>query len=145
MKKKLFLIIFISVIIIPVAIVIYNINSNIEFTKVNLKNTDKKVKTFINQVNNKNGIYLYQNNNKSLVFLNGSNVDSGEKSLYFTDIKMEVKANTLIINFNEKYTDDYKNNEIDHSVLYRIKNFKSFYTIKIYKNGEETHFDLITN
>lgn len=94
----------------------------------------------------KNGIYLYDDGtNGKYLLLNDYNVKNGDKASYFTDIKMEVKDGTLIINFNEEYTDDYKNKAIDNIVLYKIKQSKSIDTIRIYKNGQETRFDVVRN
>ncbi|MFT5873806.1 MAG: beta-lactamase regulating signal transducer with metallopeptidase domain [Clostridium sp.] len=119
--------------------------SKLLFSKENEKDTNDKVKIFLNSFNNKNGVYSYEDGtNERYLFLNAQNVKEGEKASYFTDIKMEVKQGTLFINFNEKYTDDYKNKEIDNRVLYKIiMQHKNVDTIRIYKNGQETHFDTV--
>ncbi len=146
MKKKRFVMVIISIILIILAIVVCYKNTNLTFSKENYKNTDNKIKVFMDKLNDKNGIYLYSDGtNDMYLFLNGYNVNIGEKASYFTDIEMEVKDRTLIINFNEKYTDDYINKEIDNRVLYKIKQPKNVDTIRIYKNEQETHFDSIGN
>ena len=81
----------------------------------------------------------------SYLFLNDYNVKNGEKAPYYTDIKMELKQNTMTISFNEKYADDYKNKEINNRELYKIKQTKDYDTIRIYKNGKEVHFDSVGN
>jgi hypothetical protein len=143
-KKNQFVMVVISIFFI--VIVGCSKNTNLVFSKENIKSADKKVKIFMDRYNDKNGIYNYQDGtNEMYLFLNGFNVKNGEKASYFTDIKMEVKEGTLIINFNEKYTDDYENKVIDNRVLYKIKQPKNVDTIRIYKNGQETHFDVIGN
>jgi hypothetical protein len=143
-KKNRFVVVIISIFLI--VIVGCSMNTNLVVSKENLKSADKKVKIFMDRYNDKNGIYSYQDGtNEMYLFLNGFNVKNGEKASYFTDIKMEVNEETLIINFNEKYTDDYENKVIDNRVLYKIKQPKNVYTIRIYKNGQETHFDVIGN
>ncbi len=49
----------------------------------------------------------------------------------------------MIINFNESYTDDYINKKIDSRVLYKIHMPENMDFISIYKNGQETHFDVV--
>lgn len=144
MKKKQIVKVIINIILIVMVMVGCSNNSKLEFSKDSLENTDKKVKTFMDSINDKNGIYLYEENtNESYLYLNGYNVKIGEKASYFTNIEMEFKEGTLIINFNENYTDDYKDKEIDNRILYKIKQPKNVDTIRIYKNGQETHFDSI--
>lgn len=136
----------ISIILIILAIVGCSKNTKLSFSQENLKITDKKIKIFMDKVNDKNGIYLYSDGTNDMrLFLNGYNVKYGEKASYFTDIKMEVKEGTLIIYFNEKFTDEYKDKEIDNRVLYKIKQPKNVDTIRIYKNEQETYFDCIGN
>jgi hypothetical protein len=140
--KKVFVMMIIAVALIVT--VVYSKNCNLVFSELNLKNTSHKVEAFLDLHNSKNGIYMQQDGTgEAYLFLNGYNVVQGEMASYFTDIKAEVKEGTLIINFNEKYTDAYKNKEINNRVLYKIKQLKTFHTIRIYKNGEETHFDSI--
>lgn len=142
MKKGLFFIVIMCTVL--VSILGCNKNTNLAFSKENLKSTNKKVKVFMDSFNDKDGIYLYQfDSNYMYLFLNGYNTKDENRALYFTDIKMEVKDETFIINFNEKSTDDYKNKDIANRVLYKIKRPKNIDTIKIYKNGQETHFDAI--
>lgn len=142
MKKKIFVMMIIAIVLI--VIVVYSENINLVFSEQNFKNTNHKVEAFLNAHNSENGIYMQEDGTgEAYLFLNGDNVVQGEMASYFTDIKAEVKEGTLIIKFNEKYTDDYKNKEINNRVLYKIKQLKTFDTIRIYRNGEETHFNSI--
>lgn len=144
MKRIRFVIIIISIIIIGISGC--SKNTNLSFSKENLKSTDKKIKVFMERYSDKNGIYLFEDDtNEMYLFLNGYNVKNGDKASYFTDIKKEVKEGILIISFIEKYTDDYKNKGIPNRVLYKIKRPKNVDTIRIYKNGQETHFDVVGN
>jgi hypothetical protein len=142
MKRIPFILVIISIILI--GILGCSENVDLVFSKVNTKTTNKKVKTFMERYNDMNGIYLYvHSSNDMYLYLNGYNVNNGDKASYFTDVKVEVKEGTLVINFNEKYIDDYHNKEIDNRVLYKIRQPKKVDTITIFKNGQETHFDTI--
>jgi hypothetical protein len=111
-----------------------------------MKNTDTSVQTFIAKCSEKNGTYLYEGGaNEKYLFLNGYHVGYGAKAPYFTDVKMEVENGALNIHFDEQYTYDYKNKEIDNRVLYIIKQPNDTDTIHIYKNGQETYFDMVSN
>jgi hypothetical protein len=119
-------------------------NTDSLFAKVNLDNANKKVKSSLSSYYGKNGIYLYEDGTDEMyLFLNGYNVMQGEKAPYYTDIRIEVKDKTLVINFSKKYTDDYENKKIENGLLYKIKKPKNVDTISILKNGQETHFDSI--
>ncbi|MDF2504577.1 MAG: hypothetical protein K0R06_2068 [Clostridium sp.] len=54
------------------------------------------------------------------------------KTSYYADISMEVKDKTLVINFSEKYADDYENKEVEKDIYIKLISLK-----------EETHFDSI--
>lgn len=141
MKNKLFIMV---VIVIILSVTVGCNNTDSLFTKINLDNANKKVKSSLSSFYSKNGIYLYEDGKDEMyLFLNGYNVMQGGKVPYYTDIRIEVKDKTLVINFREKYTEDYQNKEIENRLLYKIKNPKNVDTISILKNGQETHFDSI--
>lgn len=61
-RKKQFAMVIISVIpiiILILAIIGYNSTNKLAFSKENIKYTQKKVKIFMKEHNDKNGIYLY--------------------------------------------------------------------------------------
>lgn len=140
-KKILSVILIISIVL--TGLVGCSKDTDLAYSKENPKFVNKKVKEFMDTYNGKNGTYLItKNENEMYLFLNGSNVKYGDKAIYFSDIKVEVKENILIINFNENYTDNYENKKIDNKVLYKIKKPKVVDTISIYKNGQQTYFDV---
>lgn len=114
--------------------------------KVNINAVNKHVKAFLNKCNYKNGVYLYNDGkDDAYLFLNNCYVVQGEKASYISDIKTECHGKTLVINLSEKYTDDYKSKNVGKKLLYKVKMPKGFDTINVYKNGEQTSFDLIGN
>jgi len=114
------------------------------FTKVDLNNANGEIKSSLSNYYSENGIYLYENGTDEVyLFLNGYNVEQGEKSYYYDDISMEVKDKTLFINFSEKYADNYENKEVENRQLYKINKPENIDTIKVFSNEQETHFDSI--
>ena len=121
-------------------------DSKLVFSKVDYEKVGGKVKSFLGKCSDKNGIYLYDDNtNESYLFLNDYHVKMGNKATYFENVKMDIEGELLIIKFDEKSTSDYKNKNIENRLLYKVKKTKNIKSIKVYKNGEETEFDLIGN
>ncbi|WP_040211445.1 hypothetical protein [Clostridium polynesiense] len=115
-------------------------------SKINIKNTNKRVKAFLNICEDKNGVYLYNDNNKNLyLFLNGSTNMSEDKSICFRDIKIIIEDNILSIYFNEEYSSYYKHKELYSKLLYKFNPPEKIDTIKIFKNSKEIHFDSVIN
>lgn len=140
MKKFFSVILIISIVL--TGLVGCSKDTDLAYSKENPKFVNKKVKAFMDMCDDKNGVYFYTaSKDVRYLFLNGATVKYGDKAPYFSDIKIEVKENTLVINFNENYTDDYENKKIDYSVLYKIKVPKGIEFITIYKNGQQTHID----
>lgn len=141
MKKKLFIIVVIGIVL----LVTVGCNNDSLFTNVNLNNVNNKVKSSLSSYYSKNGIYLYQDDTDEMyLFLNAYNVMQGEKATYYTDIGIEVNDKTIVINFSEKRSDDYQNKEIENNrLIYKIKKTKNVESISILKNGQEVPFNSI--
>lgn len=121
-------------------------NASSACTKVNINAANKHVKTFLNKCNDKNGIYLYDDGKDNMyMYLNNYYVVQGEKASYISAIKTKGQGKTLVINLNEKYTDDYKSKNVGKKLLYRVMMPKGFDNISVYKNGEQTSFNMIGN
>lgn len=144
MKKLHSIIILLIILLIP-AVGCSN-NANSACTKANIDMVNKRVKTFLNKCNDKNGIYLYDDGKGDMyLYLNNYYVLQGEKASYISDVKTEGQGKTLVIKLYEKYTDDYKSKNVGKRLLYRVKMAKGFDTISVNKNGKETSFDMIGN
>ena len=112
------------------------------FKKVEISSASQKVKTFVSTFAGKNGVYTYEDGTKvRYLLINGFNVQQGEKASYFSDVKVEVIDKTLIIRYNENFTEAYKNKELDNLLLYQVIQPEKVDTIRVFKNGTETHFD----
>lgn len=75
--------------------------------------------------------------------MNGSNIVQGEEVPYYEDIRIKDDKNIAKIYFDELYTSDYQDKELENVKLYKIFLKDTIDTIGIYKNGQETYFDSI--
>jgi hypothetical protein len=91
-----------------------------------------------------NGIFLlHTSDGDQYLFLNGSNIVQGEEAAYYEDIRIKDDKNIAKIYFDELYTADYQDKELENVKLYKIFLKDTIDTIGIYKNGQETYFDSI--
>lgn len=124
--------------------VLVGCNPELTFTEIEIGNANKEVREFIGNVQDKNGNYLYFAGEKEMyVFLNGKNVEQGGEVLYFTDVSLNASGDTLNVRFNEKYTNEYSNKDLQHQVLYKIQLDKEYDKILAFANGEEVGFHVV--
>ncbi|MDF2613958.1 MAG: hypothetical protein K0S71_1744 [Clostridia bacterium] len=111
---------------------------------MNIKKLSHELKACVDRRIGDNGIYqLHTSNGNQYLFLNGSNVVQGEEEAYYENIKIEDDKNIAKIYFNELYTADYQDKELESMKLYKILLKDTINSIGIYKNGKETYFDSI--
>jgi hypothetical protein len=120
-------------------------NSKLSFSEVSENGGNKNFRSFINDVKGKNGVHLFFEGQKAVyVYLNGSNVKQGEKALYFTDFNVKKNGETLSILYNTAETADYSNQSLKHELLYKVNLDKKYEFIKLFSNGEEVSFSVIS-
>ncbi|KIL45052.1 membrane lipoprotein lipid attachment site-containing protein [Jeotgalibacillus soli] len=120
-------------------------NKELYYTEVIMESTDKAVQKFINEVKEKNGIYLYQDAGERLfVFLNNVLVEQGSEAIFFSGFDIKNEKDTVNIYFNQETKKDYVNKDLNNQVLYEVKLDKEYDYIKLFSNNEETHFSLVT-
>lgn len=109
-------------------------------SEINFENANDNMKNFIENVENDDkgrdtGIYIYNHSkNQRYLYLNQDFLGDGRA---FGDIDIKTDENSINI-----YLNDISNSEgeADTYKLYKI-NFKGDYEyLKVFKNGEETHF-----
>jgi hypothetical protein len=112
-----------------------NTNSN-AYNKVN-----DKVMKFIKG----NGVFLLQSDSDNVTYLilDGSNMNSNNEAPYFSNVKIENNSNAIIINYDEELNDYTKSKYLEHRLIYKIIKDDDTEFMKVFKNGEETHFDSI--
>lgn len=114
--------------------------NKVTISEINLENANNNVKSFIESVENdekgtETGIYIYNDSkNQRYLYLNQDFLDDGRG---FGDIDIKTDENSINIYLNDISISE---GEADTYKLYKIK-FKGEYEyLKVFKNGEETHF-----
>ena len=115
----------------------------VTISEINFENANDKMKSFIENIENDEkgtgtGIYIYNDSkNHRYLYLNQDFLDD-ERGFGDIDIKTDENSINIYLNdisISEGEEDTYK--------LYKI-NFKGDYEyLKVFKNGEETHFGSI--
>ncbi|MFJ8066937.1 hypothetical protein ACIQYS_20385 [Psychrobacillus sp. NPDC096426] len=114
--------------------------NKVTISEINLENANDNVKSFIENVENDEkgtgtGIYIYNDSkNQRYLYLNQDFLDDGRG---FGDIDIKTDENSINIYLNDISISE---GEEDTYKLFKI-NFKGDYEyLKVFKNGEETHF-----
>ncbi|RKD25719.1 hypothetical protein BEP19_01900 [Ammoniphilus oxalaticus] len=103
------------------------------------------IQSFLKSVEQVNGVHLYLNSPKVIyVYLNGAIVKQGEKAVHFIDFDVKENGDTLHILYTSNETDNYSDPSLRHNHLYQVKLKKKYEKIKLFRNGEETHFGVIS-
>jgi hypothetical protein len=111
--------------------------SEFSFSEINLKNANKDVQAFIEELENYNGTHLYFERDSTIyIFLNGKNEVEDGKKVYFSNFNVDVKEKTLNIFYNQIETDDSLENTANDQLLYQINLDKKYEVIKAFANGE---------
>jgi hypothetical protein len=141
LKKLLVLILLATIILLSVGCDKSTESSIQEISMSSIK--DVLIRNLIQGWGQKNGAYLleYGDRKNVYLFLNATNVAQGSKSIYFDSITVDIEANILNIKYTEKEID--QPNVSKNRMLYRIYRTESVDKIRIYRNGEETHFETI--
>jgi hypothetical protein len=123
-----------------------NQSSGISFDEIDISSIKgEKVNKLLQDWQHKNGAYLFQYQNQGkknyYIFFNASNIEQGNKALYFDGLRVNFEDTIMYVHYSEKQTDNLNNGR--NKALYKIRQSKGVDTIKIYKNGQETYFEKI--
>ncbi|WP_406944220.1 hypothetical protein ACJA3J_12680 [Halobacillus sp. SY10] len=123
-----------------------NTKPEISYNEVGKKTLKKDIQHFIESVKEENGVHLYiDNQNASIfVYLNESNVVQGEEAMYFTGFDVEGVNETLNLLYKSENTFDSSNSSLEHELFYKVSLDTDYETVKLFKNGKETHFGTIS-
>lgn len=150
-KKKIYLFTSITVLIILITTEIFikmnNVKNDIFIIKKLDVNTSiyKKINDKVSKLINESGVYLLNTgeDNVTYLILDGSDMSFKNEAPYFSDVKIENKGNSIMIYFNE-YLKIYQDGKYpEHILIYEIIKDKDTEYIRVFRNGEETHFDSI--
>ena len=152
MNKKRYY--FITSIIVLVILIIGGVFAKINNVKDNTFTTEKlntnssgykKINNKVSGVIDKNGSYLVNigEDNISYLVLDGSHLSFKNEIPYFSDVKIENKGDSILIYFNEELKIYPEGKYTELRLIYRITKDKDTEYFRIFKNGEETHFDSV--
>jgi hypothetical protein len=137
MKKLLILVGFI--------LLLSGCNSNLTFAEIKSEKSNKEVRSFLEAIDDENGTYLYSNGEKEIhIFLNGINVQQGDKAAYFTNFDVEGDGDTLNVFYEVAYTEDDSNENLKHQALYKIRQDQKYDKIQAFANGAEVPFHRVS-
>ncbi|WP_239616813.1 hypothetical protein [Cohnella mopanensis] len=112
--------------------------------EVNIEGLNKNAKIFVDNIKNSNGLYLFSPiDEKQYLIVSYSNVLQGEEAKFLSSINAEVQDQTLTINLEELVTQDYQDKRLKKLTIFNLGSDQEYEKIRIFKNGEETHFDLV--
>ncbi|QUW20283.1 membrane lipoprotein lipid attachment site-containing protein [Sporosarcina sp. Marseille-Q4063] len=120
-------------------------NSNLTYTEINSGKANKDLRSFLEVIDDENGAYLYYNGEKEIyIFLNGRNVQQGDKAAYFTKFDVEGDGDTLNVFYEVAYTEDDSNENLKHQALYKIRQDQKYDKIQAFANGAEVPFEMVS-
>ena len=132
MKRLLFLILIVCGILTGCG------GNKVTISEINLEKANDIVKSFIENVENDEGsdtgIYMYNDTKNRYLYLNQDFLDDGRG---FGDIDIKTDENSINIYLNDISISE---GEEDTYKLYKIKIKGEYEYLKVFKNGEETHF-----
>jgi hypothetical protein len=140
MRVRIF--VFLSILVVVCLVGCSNDSTVIKEVKVQELNID--VKHFVNNLENKNGLYLYSVAGKTqYLVVKHSSVLQGEEAKILRSIKAQILDQVLLINIEELSTHDYQDKRLEATRIYRLSSDHEYETIQIYKNGKEEGIDLV--
>lgn len=149
-KKIIYVLTSLTVLLIIIIIGIEKLNNVKEGTfsaeKLNINSKDyKKINGKVSETINKNGVYLLNIGDEKVEYLilDGSHISFKNEVPYYSDVKVEKKEDSIMIYFNEEEKTYSESKFLELRLIYKITEGKGTEYTKVFKNGEETHFDSV--
>lgn len=97
-----------------------------------------------------NGVYLQYLDNHNLdkpkemyFILNGSIVNLEGEAPFYSNVDIKTSENEIQIYFDEEIKKYPQGKYPDHKLIFKITPDKKYEYIKVFKNGQESHFDSV--
>lgn len=102
-----------------------------------------KEKDAVDQLCKDNGVFLLDSQERNVIYLifDDTHVNLNGEAPYFSDVRVETKDDMLMIYFNEESKKYLSGKYPELKQVYKIIKDKDYTYIRVFKNGEETHFD----
>lgn len=112
--------------------------------EVNLQELSSGAKSFVDQIKEKNGLYLYSPAvGQEYLIVNYLTVNQGEEAKFMESVKTEVKDQSLNIDVKELGTKDYTDKRLGKMRFFELDGSQDYNVIQIYKNGADSIFDSV--
>jgi hypothetical protein len=119
-------------------------NASTVIKEVKVQELNKDVKLFVNNLENKNGLYLYSPVGKTqYLVVKHSSVLQRDEAKFLQSIEAQILDQVLLIHIEELSTHDYQDKRLEATRIYRLSSVPEYGRIQIYKNGKEESFDLV--
>lgn len=118
-------------------------NSVLSYRQIRTSLVDGKVKTFVQKIANTDGVYLMENDKKTIYLMLTKLKDdkTGIGRTYITNMVVKPVGDSITISYSESNHKSIYSKRFQSKLLYRIKLQKDFKSIKVFRNGKETHFN----
>jgi hypothetical protein len=105
----------------------------------------KKINDKVSRLVNGNGVYLLNigEENETYLILDGSHLSLNNEVPYYTKVKFENEGNSIMIYFNENLEVYSEGKHPELRLIFKITKDKDTEYIRVFKNGEETHFESV--
>lgn len=109
-----------------------------------MQELNKDVQLFVNNLENKNGLYLYSPVGETQYQVaKYPNVPDGEEAKFLQSITAQILDHVLVVSIEEQGTHDYQDKRLDTIRIYKLSCVNEYGEIRIYKNGKEVSLDLV--
>jgi hypothetical protein len=112
--------------------------------EVKLEQLGNGAKSFVEQIKEKNGLYLYSPAAEhQYLIVNYSSVIQGEEAQFLNSLQAEAEDQTLTINLEELGTPDSQDKRLEGMRIFELGNAQDYGSIQIHKNGKSAVFDCV--
>lgn len=119
-------------------------NAGTLIKEVNLQGLNNDIKSFVDNVNNSNGLFLYSSvGEEQYLIVKYSNVLQGEEAKFLNSVKAQVLDQALVINIEELGTHNYNDKRLVNIRIFNLGKAQGYEKIQVFKNGKEIGIDLV--
>lgn len=115
-----------------------------ELKEVKLEQISSGAKSFVDEIKDKNGLYLYSPAEEQGYFIvNYLTVNQGEEAKFLESVKTELQDQSLNIDVEELGTEEYSDKRLGKMRIFELDGSQDYKVIQIYRNGAVAAFDSV--
>ncbi|WP_137790179.1 hypothetical protein [Bacillus sp. E(2018)] len=120
-------------------------DSKLRTDLISFQEANSEVQSFFETAKKQNGIHLYQDQNERIyLLLNGVNILQNQPAITFSNFKVKDDGATLKVFYEVETVADYENENLKNQLLYEVELNKTYETIKLFKNGKSSNFEMVS-